>query len=163
MKYRLKILNIALVLVLVCAFILKIDFGQPKKVTEPSEDSVVLQLLEETNQFRKKNHLTELTLNKKLLQAAMKHSEWMAANGKLDHTGKNRTSPADRIDAEGYSWSACAENIAWNYETPETVVQGWIGSRGHRQNMLGKYTETGFGYAKSSSGELYWTAVYAKP
>ena len=44
--------------------------------------------------------------------------------------------PADRIQAQGYSYSTWGENIAAGYASPESVVDGWMNSEGHRANIL---------------------------
>jgi hypothetical protein len=47
----------------------------------------------------------------------------------------------------GYSWSGAAENIAAGYTGPVSVMAGWMGSSGHRANILdGSLREIGVGY-----------------
>jgi uncharacterized protein YkwD len=36
-------------------------------------------------------------------------------------------------------------------------AHGWMGSSGHRANLLNGYVETGVGCIKTSSGRIYWT------
>jgi hypothetical protein len=52
-----------------------------------------------------------------------------------------------RIGAFYPGASALAENIGEGYASPEEVVAGWMGSSGHRANILSaSYWETGVGY-----------------
>ncbi len=43
---------------------------------------------------------------------------------------------ASRISAVGFNWSTAGENIAVGYTTPASVVQAWMASLGHCQNIL---------------------------
>jgi uncharacterized protein YkwD len=87
----------------------------------------------------------------------------MACNDYFSHTGLDGSSFSDRARRQGYNISYGGENIAAGYSTPEKVVQGWMNSSGHRDNILGEhYTDIGVGYAysKNSSYGIYWTAVF---
>jgi len=124
----------------------------------------VQQVLNLTNQFRAQNGLAPLRLNAELNAAALAHSKDMALKDYFSHTGKNGSSPGDRLKAVGYESQAWGENIAAGYSTPEQVVQGWINSPGHRANLLNRsYTELGVGYYNlaNDTGSVnynnYWT------
>lgn len=58
---------------------------------------------------------------------------------------------------------AGAENIGWG-GTFEKAVPGWIGSYGHRMNLLGDYNYIGVGYVADSSSRYtyYYTQNFAK-
>ena len=55
------------------------------------------------------------------------------------------------------------ENIAAGSSTPEAVVNQWMSSPGHRENILnGKYRYLGVGYAYDGSSEYahYWVQMF---
>ena len=59
----------------------------------------------------------------------------------------------DRISSFYANWNSIGENIASGSTTPQSVVSGWMGSSGHRANILNTtYREIGVGF---SSGN-YW-------
>ncbi|MEM9806126.1 MAG: CAP domain-containing protein, partial [Cyanobacteria bacterium P01_D01_bin.56] len=125
------------------------------------------EVLRLTNEFRAENGRAPLTLNEELASTAQKHSQAMAEGDFFSHTGLNGSAPWDRAEDEGYTARAMAENIAAGQPTPEQVVQGWIDSPGHRQNMLNpSYTELGVGYfeLENDTGQVnynrYWTQVF---
>ena len=79
-----------------------------------------------------------------ITQAARHQSEDMAkANlfqhptvpGSLYYNPLTQPNPWDRMNAEGYSWNAAAENIAAGYVGAESVYVAWWNSTGHRENM----------------------------
>ncbi len=76
------------------------------------------------------------------------HSSNMATRNFVMHCDPDTlTRPWDRMAAAGYAYSSAAENIAWGYPSPEAVIDGWMGSSGHRANILSTtYREMGNGY-----------------
>ena len=60
--------------------------------------------------------------------------------------------PWDRMTAASYSWVLAAENIAAGYSTPTSVMTGWMGSSGHRGNILSTSNrEIGVGYVNDAT------------
>jgi uncharacterized protein YkwD len=58
----------------------------------------------------------------------------------------------------GISYRCAGENIAMGYQTPDAVVEAWIDSEGHRENILNEnFTQIGVGYV--SDGK-YWTQEF---
>jgi uncharacterized protein YkwD len=97
-----------------------------------------------------------------LAMAAYLHSGDMALNGFFSHTGSDGSSPGQRISRQGYPWWTYGENIAVGYPTVSSVIQGWLESEGHCQNMMNPaFTEIGAGYAIGPFGgdpaARYWT------
>jgi uncharacterized protein YkwD len=55
------------------------------------------------------------------------------------------------------------ENIGMGYINATAVMNGWMNSPGHRQNILNSnYTELGVGLVQGQGG-LYWVQVFGKP
>ncbi len=114
--------------------------------------------------------LPALTLNDKLSAAAQNHSEDMACNNFLQHSGWNGSTPASRIAAAGYTASITRENI---YAQPpqyggsaQTAVTWWMGDQIHRDAILDtQITEIGVGYASYPYSDLvgYFTVDFAAP
>jgi len=132
----------------------------PKVELSPVED-MILQL---TNEARAKEKLPPLKPNALLCQAARAHSANMAKQGKMEHDLDDQK-PSQRVDATGYTWSAVGENIAYGWNTSvETIFQGWMDSKGHRENILNaRFEEIGIGLAKNKKNEVYYTQVFGRP
>lgn len=160
MKDLLKKLNAILAIFLALAICY--NFSKIERTVRYG-DPILFDLYRLHNEYRESKGLTHLQYNQKLAQAAQKHSEWMAEKSRMSHTGKNRSSPGDRIKEQGYSWRSCAENIAYGYRTPQAAMEGWKDSPGHNRNILGKNLQIGVGYAEASDGTLYWTTNFATP
>jgi uncharacterized protein YkwD len=87
------------------------------------------------NQYRIDNGKKALKLMQSLNGAACSHSQWMQANMRLSHTGKNKTSPFDRCWRAG---TECyGENVAYNdYPDNQSFMYQFINSPGHNANLL---------------------------
>lgn len=100
-----------------------------------------------------------LAPNALLENAAVGHSQWMLAADVFSHTGSGASSPFDRMTAQGYSYSAAGENIAWRGTTGAINLEATIAqqhqdlflSPGHRTNILGEaYREIGVGQERGA-------------
>lgn len=109
-----------------------------------------------TNQFRLRAGFNPLSLNLRLCQAAQKHSEEMAKFNYLSHTGYYGSTLISRIQAVHYQFSYLAENIGWNYQTPERALKGWINSHGHYKNLINpNFLEIGIGYSGAFCTQVF--------
>jgi uncharacterized protein YkwD len=132
-------------------------------VTNASYEARVIDLI---NAERVNTGLSALSPQGQLGSAAQLHSVDMACNNYFSHTGLDGSNSGERAQRQGYSSSYVGENIAAGYSSPESVVQGWMNSPGHKANILGAdYTEIGVGYAFGDNSDYgaYWTAVFASP
>ncbi|MFV0318211.1 MAG: CAP domain-containing protein [Microthrixaceae bacterium] len=96
--------------------------------------------------------------------AAEGHSADQAAHNNLSHTGSNGSTPPQRMTAAGYTgFNGWAENAAAGFRTVASVMNGWMGSQGHRNNILRSNMEhLGMGLAYSANGTPYWTQVFGR-
>jgi uncharacterized protein YkwD len=107
-----------------------------------------------------------LTLSGTLDGVALGHADDMAQNNYFDHEDLAGQSPADRVRAVGYHEKLVGENIAYGPRTVEEVVQGWLDSPDHCENMLDpRFAEMGIAYAngRATRHGLYWVQVLAAP
>ena len=92
-----------------------------------------------------------LTENASLQSAAEAHSLDMAERKFFEHRNPDGVEPAARIVSTGYPPILVGENLAWGEEersAPAEIVHSWMGSPGHRANVLqARYVEIGIGFA----------------
>ncbi|HAL16299.1 MAG TPA: CAP domain-containing protein [Anaerolineaceae bacterium] len=75
----------------------------------------------------------------------------------VDGTLTSVCGPFTRMNLYYTGWSNAGENLAAGYSTPEAVVQGWMASTGHRDNILNpKFKEIGVGYYQGASKYTYY-------
>ena len=131
------------------------------------QDQFDQQVLNLVNQYRAQNGLSALILSQELDQTADKYANRMATGDFFSHNDPNGSTPFTRMRAEGYQYTTAGENIAAGYATPESVVQGWINSPGHRANILNanyKHMGIGYAYLANDTGSVnyrhYWVQTF---
>ncbi|MFD0417717.1 sigma-70 family RNA polymerase sigma factor [Streptomyces sp. NPDC127108] len=111
------------------------------------------------NDERAKAGCRPVKIDDRLSRAAQLHSEDMSENGYFDHTSQDGRSFADRATAQGYP-SPGAENIARGQNSPGSVMQSWMNSQGHRENILNcDLTTMGVGVVEK---DWTWTQVFGR-
>ena len=108
-------------------------------------DIHVEQLLVSTNARRQTQGLSLLTLNAKLSAAAAKKATDMFEKNYWAHNSPTGTTPWDFILGSGYRYTVAGENLAKNFTNSGGVVDAWMASPTHRDNILKPgYREIGF-------------------
>jgi uncharacterized protein YkwD len=106
-----------------------------------------------------------VTLSGTLAGVALGHASDMAEKNYFEHVDPAGKSPADRVRAVGYSEKLVGENIAYGPKSVDEVVQGWLDSPGHCENIMDpRFAEMGLGLAAGHAKRgLYWVQVLAEP
>lgn len=126
--------------------------------------AVLGEVVDRTNAERARHGLRTLAVDQRLAAAAQAHSADMVRRGFFAHESPDGRQVWDRAVAAGYAYRKVAENIAAGQRTAEEVVRGWMGSPGHRANILdGDLTQIGVGRADGGSYGVYWTQVFGTP
>ncbi|MGG1573873.1 LysM peptidoglycan-binding domain-containing protein [Fictibacillus sp. NRS-1165] len=108
------------------------------------------------NQERNKQGLSPLTLNTKLSNVAKIKATDMVEHNYFSHTSPTYSSPFDMMRTFGISYSAAGENIAEGQRSPQQVMQDWMNSPGHRQNILSSnYSQIGVGYYEGAWVQMF--------
>lgn len=123
-----------------------------------------MQVLDLVNIERAKAGCGPVRADRALRQAAYLHSKDMGDNGYFSHTGRDGSSFSQRARRAGYTGSPRGENIAAGYTSPSSVMNGWMNSSGHRNNILNcNSNELGVGYYWVNKGyRHYWTQVFGR-
>ena len=138
----------------------------PSAVDADSEQ----QVLDLVNAERQQRQLPALRLAPGLADAARLHARDLAEDGYLEHDSFDRSDGgltrtcawAERVRRFAPDRNRLAENIAAGASTPRDVVEGWMKSPVHRDNVLGAgFTELGVGYWPGGPSGFYWVADFA--
>jgi uncharacterized protein YkwD len=102
-------------------------------------------LLTITNQKRVENKLPHLTLNTELNNAAAGKAQDMFTKNYWAHNAPDGTPPWVFVTGAGYNYLYAGENLAKDFGDSMGVVNAWMDSSTHRQNILNsKYKDIGF-------------------
>lgn len=110
------------------------------------------------NKERAKLGLNGLQMDWELQRTARYKSQDMRDKGYFSHQSPTYGSPFDMMKAFGINYRTAGENIAKGQTTAEQVMNSWMNSKGHRENILSpNFTHIGVGYVKSGN---YWTQMF---
>ena len=114
------------------------------------------------NAARQGQGLRALRADRNLMQAAQIHACDIARHGRMTHQGGDGSNSAQRAERAGFDTCLTAENLAWGFPRAEQIVAGWLGSAGHRRNiLLDRATHYGIGIAEGPQGPM-WVMLYAR-
>ena len=116
----------------------------PEGNSTTTQAQSVLQL---TNNYRSQYGKKALKLDAELCRVAQAKADDMAAKGYFSHTSPTYGSPSQMLKSFGVGYRYMGENIAKGYNSASSVVNGWMNSQGHRENILnGNFGSLGVGY-----------------
>lgn len=107
-----------------------------------------------TNNYRAANGLSRLTYDYSLEKVAQQWAEYLAANSEYYHN----PNLSKQVFADN-SFRAVAENLVAERDNGTIAVEAWIGSDGHRKNLLGNYNRQGIGVAYGGKHGITYVQV----
>lgn len=134
-----------------------------KKTGKPAVDtpSYAREVVSLVNAERKKKGLQPLTINGKVQTAAQAKAKDLRDHRYFSHNSPTYGSPFDMMKAFGIDYLMAGENIAAGQKRPHEVVQAWMDSPGHRENILTpEYNEIGVGFLKGGDYGYYWVQLF---
>ena len=131
--------------------------------TDPESD-LQRQARDLVNRERRQAGCGDVTVDRRLIVAADRHADDMARRGYFAHEGPGGDRAGERVHDAGYQWSRFGENIARGQDSVYEVVDGWMNSPEHRENILDcRLHEVGVGLAFSADRTPYWVQDFATP
>jgi hypothetical protein len=149
-NHRSKALHIDSLLVYILIFAvfnfgLRVLHRQIPDILGYATDIHAEQLLAATNGKREALGLATLSLNPQLSEAAARKAQDMFEKNYWAHNSPTGTTPWDFITGAGYHYVVAGENLAKNFSTSQAVVDAWMASPTHRENIVKpSYKEIGF-------------------
>jgi hypothetical protein len=149
-NYRAKLLHpksliFAILLVFSLSFLISVVKTTFPSVLGTSSNIQSDQLLAITNQKRQEYGLSPLTSDPRLSQAAENKGLDMFSKDYWAHNSPDGETPWVFIKAAGYNYVYAGENLARGFNSASDVINAWMASPEHKQNMLSSnYTNVGF-------------------
>ncbi len=96
-----------------------------------------------------------------LADAARLHAKDMADNDYFEHDSLDGRTFVDRIEASAYEGYPGGENIAMGFQSAQAVLQGWLNSPGHCQNLMDPdFVDMGLGFASRTDAGYTLPTTY---
>ncbi|MDB5055600.1 MAG: hypothetical protein JWM44_3650 [Bacilli bacterium] len=121
--------------------------GSQAGTSNVTKSTFASQVVNLVNQERAKAGLQALSSYNALSVMALDKAKDMYYSNYFDHTSPKYGSPFDMMNSYGIRYSYAGENIAKGQRTPQEVMNAWMNSAGHRQNILNPhYTKIGVAF-----------------
>jgi len=111
------------------------------------------------NTYRVSVGLSELKQINYISYKSEEHDNYMITNNVVNHNDFVARSE-DIIKVLGAK--SVGENIAYNYNTSQAVLDAWLNSPTHKENILGDFTNFGISIRVNSEGKKYYTNIFVK-
>jgi uncharacterized protein YkwD len=128
-----------------------------------SERTYAQQVLDLVNVEREKAGVPALAWDEAAARVAFDHAQDMAAQQYFEHDSPDGQGPGDRLADAGLGDTYWGENIAMGQPDPQAVVDDWMTSEGHRENILDpQFGRVGVGVRFGWDGP-YWVQDFLAP
>lgn len=127
-----------------------------EKLESLSIEEEILQLV---NAHRTSIDMEVLITNTLANQLAKEHNLFMIGEGIISHD--NFEVRADRLFDEENA-NSVGENVAAKQKSAKDVMEAWLNSQGHRENIEGNFTHIGISAIKNDVGQYYYTQLFMK-
>ena len=126
-----------------------------------SSTTFELETLELINNYRASKNLQPLIKLNIIKNPALEHTNYMIDKNKISHDNFNSRASFLINNSDAI---AVAENVASGFTNAENVVQAWINSDGHRENIEGDFTHFEITARSSSNNQnvFYFTNIFIK-
>ncbi|AZJ37058.1 CAP domain-containing protein [Tenacibaculum singaporense] len=124
-----------------------------------NEKPIEADILDLINTYRVNNGFSSLSKLQTIKSQTSNHTNYMIEKDEVSHDFfyQRKEYLAENADAV-----KVGENVAYGYSTAEAVVNAWIKSDGHRENIEGDYTHFEVTAEKSANGKWYYTNIFVK-
>lgn len=136
-----------------------VDAVSPEKVVvyiySPSE----LEAMALINNYRQSIGLKTLGQINYASIKSEEHDNYMITNNVVNHN--NFVGRSESI-MKTTGAKIVSENIAYNYNSAQSVLTAWLNSPTHKQNIEGDFTDFGISIRVNSTGKKYYTNIFVK-
>ena len=123
-------------------------------------NSIDYEILELINVYRTTLNLEPLGILNEASKEAIAHNQYMINTGAVSHDYFYARSQnlVEAVEAK-----KVLENVGYGFSNAESVVNAWINSDSHRQNIENpNVTDFGISTTKDENGKYYFTNIFVK-
>jgi len=130
-----------------------------ENIVIPEPKPIEIQILELINNHRLSVGLNPLGSMNIIKGQAYSHTEYMVVENTVSHD--NFYSRSNYLKANAGALTV-SENVAYGYTQASSVVNAWLKSDAHRENIEGDFTNFDVSAEQNSEGDWYYTNIFIK-
>ena len=130
-----------------------------------TEAGLVAQVIQATNEYRTQNGCGPVSEHGVLNGVAQSYALQMAEGDFFAHESPDGSTLAERMEVVDYAYRVVGENLAAGFSSAQAVVDNWMQSPAHRQNMLNcQFEDIGVGHVflEQDPGQEVWNHYWVQ-
>ncbi len=125
----------------------------------PQAKQIEIEIMELINAYRINQGLNPLNEHSTVKAVAYTHTDYMVEVNNVSHDNFFQRKQSLQINANA---NIVSENVAYGFSSAESVVNAWLNSPSHRENIEGDFTDFDISAEKNNEGKWYFTNIFIK-
>ncbi|GAB4165161.1 MAG: hypothetical protein Tsb0033_26870 [Winogradskyella sp.] len=125
----------------------------------PQAKLIEIEIMELINAHRINQGLNPLHDHNTVKAVAFTHTDYMVEVNNVSHDNFFQRKQSLQINANA---NIVSENVAYGFSSAESVVNAWLNSPSHRENIEGDFTDFDISAEKNNEGKWYFTNIFIK-
>lgn len=160
-----KLLPFMAIVVLLCFTSCSTDSAIEDKINSievlvaPQAKQIEIEIMELINAYRINEGLYPLNEHNTVKAVAYTHTDYMVEVENVSHDNFFQRKQSLQVNADAYIVS---ENVAYGFSSAESVVNAWLNSPSHKDNIEGNFTDFDVSAEQNNEGKWYFTNIFIK-
>lgn len=125
----------------------------------PQVKQIEIEIMELINAYRINAGLNALSEHNTVKAVAYTHTDYMVEEANVSHD--NFFLRQQSLEANANA-NIVSENVAYGFNSAASVVNAWLNSPSHRDNIEGDYTDFDVSAEQNDEGKWYFTNIFIK-
>lgn len=125
----------------------------------PQAKQIEIEIMELINAHRITQGLSPLNDHNTVKAVAFTHTDYMIEENNVSHDNFFQRKQSLQANANA---NIVSENVAYGFNSAESVVNAWLNSPSHRENIEGNFTDFDISAEKNNEGKWYFTNIFIK-
>ncbi|WP_422104303.1 CAP domain-containing protein [Winogradskyella sp.] len=125
----------------------------------PQAKQIEIEIMELINAHRITEGLSVLNDHNTVKAVAFTHTDYMIEVDNISHDNFFQRKESLQINANA---SIVSENVAYGFNSAAAVVNAWLNSPSHKDNIEGDFTDFDISAEQNSEGKWYFTNIFIK-
>lgn len=125
----------------------------------PEAKQIEIEIMELINAYRINQGLNSLNNHQTVKAVAFTHSDYMVEVNSVSHDNFFQRKQSLELNADA---NTVTENVAYGFSSASSVVNAWLDSPSHKENIEGDFTDFDISAEQNEDGEWYFTNIFIK-
>ncbi|PYE81869.1 hypothetical protein DFQ11_102447 [Winogradskyella epiphytica] len=137
----------------------EVDTSSIDLLETPPAKQIEIEIMELINEYRINKGLNPLLNHDTVKAVSHSHTEYMIETNSVSHDNffiRKQTLQANT------SASIVSENVAYGFNSAESVVNAWLASPSHKDNIEGDYSDFEISAEQNTNGKWFFTNMFIK-